>query len=163
MKLFAAVISLGVLGSLAAYAQAPAAPPAPQPPVTADTKAPLVKGSEATKRQTAFWTENGKPMVARGADLEKAPKSATVIDVKVFNLGGGQNYREIAIHKGGSFAPPKGDALVYVLKGELDVKLGEVAGKVRQGDTFRKIGIQDNKYTALKDTVILETDAPGPK
>lgn len=163
MKFVTVVIGLSLCCSFTAYAQAPAGSPAPPPPVTAETRAPLVKSGEAAKRQTAFWTENGKAMVARGADLDKAPKSATVIDVKVFNLGGGQNYREIVIHKGGSFAPPRGDALVYVLKGELDVKLGEVTGKVGPGDTFRKIGIQDNKYTALKETVILETDAPGPR
>ncbi len=147
---------------LAVLAQAPAgAPPAP---ITAESKAALVNAASAPKRQTAFWVENGKAMAARGADVAKAPQGATVIEVKVFDLGGGQNYREITIRKGDMFSPPKGmDALVYVLKGKLEVKLGSVTGTVGPGDAFRKIAIQDNNYKAIEETVIIETDAPGPK
>lgn len=149
-----------LLSATASFAQAPP-PPAP---ITAESKAALVAGATAPKRQAAFWVENGKPMAARGADVAKAPQGAAVIDVKVFDLGGGQNYREITIRKGDSFAPPKGmDALVYVLKGKLEVKLGAVSGTVGPGDAFRKIAIQDNNYKALEETVIVETDAPGPK
>lgn len=144
--------------SISAFAQAPA--PAP---LTPDSKAALVQGANAPKRQTAFFVENGQPKALRGPDIAKAPAGAAVIDVKVFDMGGGQNYREITIKKGDSFAPPRGDALVYVLKGKLDVKLGTVSGTVGPGDAFRKIGIQDNNYKAVEETVILETDAPATK
>jgi len=124
-------------------------------------RAAVVKGADITPRQTAFWVENGAPKAARGADVANAPKGATVIDVKVFDLGGGQNYREIKIRKGDAFSPPKGrDALVYVLSGKLDVKLGDVKDTVGPGDSFRKIAAQDNNYTAVEETVIVETDAP---
>ena len=165
MKVAFVVFGLSMLGSIAANAQAPAAAPPPPPPapLTAESKAPLVKGDAAPVRQTAFWMENGQPKAARGPDVAKAPKDSAVIDVKIFDLGGGQNYRQITIRKGDSFAPPRGDALIYVLKGQLDVKLGTVTGKVGPGDAFRKIGIQDNKYTALEETLIVETDAPASK
>lgn len=164
MKVATLTICAALFGAGTAFAQAPAAAPPAPAPITADSKAAVVSGAAAPKRQTAFWVENGMPKAARGADVAKAPPGATVIDVKVFDLGGGQNYREITIKKGDSFSPPKGmDALVFVLKGKLDVKLGAVTGTVGPGDAFRKIAIQDNKYTAVEETVIVETDAPGPK
>lgn len=150
-------IAAAILLAAPAAAQAPAAG-------SADVAAPVVKADAAAKRQTAFWTENGKPMVARGADVAKAPKDATVIDVKVFDLGGGQNFREITVRKDSAFNPPKGaDALVYVLKGRLQVKLGPATSVVGPGDSFRKVAALDNTYTALEETVILETDAPPLK
>jgi hypothetical protein len=152
---FAVALLLGA----PAMAQIPGDAAAP-----AGLTAPVVKADAAAQRQTAFWTENGKPMAARGADVAKAPQDATVIDVKVFDLGGGQNFREITIRKDSSFNPPKGaDALIYVLKGRLQVKLGAATSVVGPGDSFRKVAALDNTYTALEETVILETDAPPLK
>ncbi|MCB2106915.1 MAG: hypothetical protein KDE14_04400 [Rhodobacteraceae bacterium] len=125
-------------------------------------RAAVVKGANIMPRQSAYWVENGERKAARGKDVATAPKDATVIDVKVFDLGGGQNYREIKIRKGDAFSPPKGrDALIFVLSGKLDIKLGDVTDSVGPGDSFRKIAAQDNLYTAVEETVIVETDAPA--
>ena len=152
MKLASLSIGLIVAATAAALAQP-----------TADSKAPVVKGKELTKTPVAFYSENGKPVVARGPDSAKAPKDATVIQVEAIPLGG-VNYTRITIPKGKSFTAPKGgDSIVYVLKGKLNVKLGTVSADVGAGDAWRKLAPQDNIYTAVDEAVILETSAPQTK
>lgn len=164
MNRIGSVSVLFLLGVSAIYAQVPASgAPAKPTPITADSKAPVVHAAEALKRPTAFWVENGKSRILRGAEVAKAPKNATVIDVEVFNLGGGQVYRKVRIPKGETFMSPKGiaDTLVYVLKGKLHLRLGTVDTTVVAGDAYRKIAAQNNIYSALEDTVFIETDAPS--
>ncbi len=166
MKLASLSLGLIIAATTAALAQppaaAPAAPPAP-PALTADSKAPIVKGKELTKNPVAFITENGATKVVRGPDALKAPKDATVIQTEAFPLGG-VNYTRITIPKGKSFNAPKGgDSMVYVLKGKVKVKLGSVTAELGEGDAWRKLGPQDNTYSAVSEVVILETSAPATK
>ncbi|MSO98929.1 MAG: hypothetical protein EXR11_12045 [Rhodospirillaceae bacterium] len=168
MKLLSLSVSLILSGAASAHAQAqapaaaPAAPPAP-PPLTAESNSPVVKASEARMIDIAYWVDaSGKYMQARGEEAKNAPKNAAMAHVKVFNLGNGQNMREITLSKGAPFTAPKGgDVLVYVTKGKIDLKLGKVSATVAAGDSYRKIGPQDNIYTCMEDScVFAETDAP---
>lgn len=133
-------------------------------PITTSSNAPIVHGSEATKRRTATWVENGSPQIARGPDVANAPKGATVIDVEIFDLGGERSYRKVSLPRGAKVPSPResatSTALVYVLKGKMNIKLGSVNATVAAGDAFRKIGAQENFYDVLEDTVFVETDAP---
>lgn len=133
------------------------------PPATEAT-APVVRVREVTKAPIAFYVENGKNIVARGPDAAKAPKDAVVLQVEIMPLGGSQNYRRITIAKGQSFtAPTTSDTLVYLLKGKMRLKLGGVEAELGEGDAWRKIAVQPNIYTALEDTLLVETDAPLTK
>ena len=106
----------------------------------------------------------GQLVVARGPDAAKAPKDAVVVQVEILPLGGTQTYRRITIAKGQSFtAPANSDTLVNVLKGRMRLKLGAVDAEVGVGDAWRKIAVQTNVYTALEDTLLVETDAPLTK
>jgi hypothetical protein len=42
----------------------------------------------------------------------------------------------------------------------MKLKLGSVDAEVGEGDAWRKIAVQTNVYTALEDTLLLETDGP---
>jgi hypothetical protein len=164
MKLVCMTLGLALAGTTAAFAQAPAAapaPPPPPPPITAESKAPVVKGAEVTAMEVAFWSENGKAMIARGPDVKNAPKTAAIAKVKAFPLGGGQMIRQVTFPKGAEISAPKGgDTLVYVTKGKMELKLGSVTATVGPGDAFRKIAVQDNVYKCIEETTIVETDAP---
>lgn len=160
MKL--ASLSLGLILAATTAAIAAEAPPAP-PALTADSKAPVVKGADLTKMPVAFINENGTMKVVRGPDALKAPKDATVIQVEPIPLGG-VNYQRLTIPKGKSFTAPKGsDSIVYVLKGKINVKLGTVTADLGPGDAWRKLSPQENVYTAIEETQILETAAPATK
>ncbi len=149
------MLSVLLLASGIAFAQAP---------LTPESKAPVVRIKDVTKAPIAFYVENGKNIVARGPDAAKAPKGAVVLQVEIMPLGGAQNYRRITIAKGQSFtAPTNSDTLVYVLKGKMKLKLGAVDAEVDEGDAWRKIAVQTNIYTALEDTLLVETDAPLTK
>ncbi len=167
MKIALLSLGLALAGASGAYAQAPAAaPPPPPPPLTADSKAPVVKAGEAMAVEVAFWTDaTGKYNVARGAEAKNAPKNAAMAHVKFYQLGNGQNMREVTLPKGAPFTAPKGgDCLVFVTKGKLNVKLGTVSASLVAGDSYRKIGVQDNIYTCDDAScTIVETDAPPPK
>lgn len=153
-----ATLGMSLLMASGLYAITATAQPAAEP-----VTAPVVMADDAPSYPVAFWTENGEPKAARGEAVETAPDVATVINVKVFDLGNRQMFREITIQQGDAFSPPKGrDALIYVLEGKLEVRLGEgVKAVVNAGDAYRKVAAQDNLYTALETTVILETDAPS--
>ena len=154
MKLISLTAALLVSG--AAYAAEPAAAPAP---LTADSKAPVVKSTEGTVTPVAIVMQDGKPTMMRGPDAAKAPADAKKFSVKAFALGNGNVYREISLSKGTVLPAPKnGDTIVYVVKGHLSVKLGAENAQVGPGDTWRKIAPQDNVYTAVDDAVIVETD-----
>lgn len=160
MKLICLTAGVALAAAAVANAQAPAsAPPAPAL-TTVNSTAPVLKGKELPQIDVAMWTENGKAMVARGADVKNAPKTATVFKVRPFPLGSGGAIREVSIPKGGGFSPPKTtDTMVYMIKGRLKVKLGSVTGEVGPGDVFRKIALQNNSYAALDDVVFVEAEA----
>ena len=146
------ILGLILLASTAVCAQAP--------PLTADSAAPIVHGKDVAAIPMAAYIENGKALIA--TDLGKAPKDAVVIQVEIFPLGGRASYHRVTIPKGKTFTAPKdGDALAYVVKGKLHVKLGAVEADVGPGDAWRKIAVQDNVYTAIDEAVILDTAAPA--
>ncbi len=156
MKLFSLTAALLLTGATAAYAAEPAAAPAP---LTADSKAPVVKSADGAVTQVAIVNEGGKMTMLRGPDAAKAPAGAMKFSVKAFPLGNGNAFREITLPKGTVLPAPKnGDTIVYVVKGHVNVKLGTETAQLAAGDTWRKIAPQDNVYTSTDDAVIVETD-----
>ena len=159
MKLFYITASLAMAAAFSANAQAPA---------MADKKPELIAyGKTAPAMQVALWAENGKPMVARGAEAVKAaPATATIANVHVLALGV-PNFRQVVFPKGAKILPPAGptDTLVYVLKGHMKLKLGDSKGEVGPGDAYHKVAGQDNFYEVIEETTIVETDyvPPAPK
>ena len=153
------LIALGILlisGVATAQAQTPAAAP-----TVAPAKAAIVSNKTATPAQAALWTEDGKPMIARGPEAMKtAPKNAIIANIKVFPLLG-FTFREVTFPKGAKFLTPMGpmDTVLYVVKGRIKVNLGGVEGEVGPGDALRKISGQISSYEILEEAVVLETDA----
>lgn len=151
-------LALAVASFGEAHAQAPEISSAPSPLIVLEKDAPTIP--------VALWTENGKPQIARGADdVAKAPTTATKIRTKFYRLGD-LTIRRPVFPVGAKFSPLGGsmDTLVYILSGRMKVTMGEVAGEVGPGDTFREIAGQQTVFEVLEDVVALEINVPpSPK
>jgi quercetin dioxygenase-like cupin family protein len=147
---FAATVAIGAMCCLS-EAQSPATSPY------------VVKAKDAPVIPAALWMENGKPMVLRGAEAKKAPPTATVIQAVVYNLGG-PSYRRVIFPKGARFSPPSNtaDTLLYVLKGRVEVKLGdEPMVEVGPNDAFRERAGVLTQFHAVEESELVETNVPA--
>jgi len=122
----------------------------------------VVARDQAMVVPAALWTEEGTPMVARGAEaVAAAPANAVRVTVRVFGATG---VREVTVPAGSEFLPPKGaqDTVVYLAKGRMTVTLGDEVTQISAGDVFQKAGSSDNKYQAHEDSVLVEHYVPSP-
>jgi quercetin dioxygenase-like cupin family protein len=152
-------LSLGFVGAIAAGLIASAAAQAP----TAAASKFIAKGKDAPVIPVALWMENGKPMVLRGADAKNAPPSATVIKAVFYNLDG-PSYRRVIFPAGAKFSPPSNtaDTLLYVVKGRVEVKLGdEPMVEVGPNDAFRERAGVLTQFHALEESELVETNVPA--
>lgn len=157
MKFATMTFGLMVCGGMCAVAQAPANRPAP---VTVDSTAPVVRSADVPKQRTAFYRVDGKPIVKSGPDVAQAPANALIIQFEDFPLGGRAGFRRITIPRGRAYIPHGGTDMVgYLVQGKLGLKLGKVVTEVGVGDTWRRIALQENLYTAIEEVVILESEA----
>jgi len=124
----------------------------------------VVFGKDAPVLPVALWMEDGKPKVARGADTKNAPASATIIESVGYNLDG-PSYRRVTFPKGARFSPPSNpasDTILYVLKGRVEVTLGdEPAVVVGPKDAFRERAGTITKFHAIERSELLETSIPA--
>jgi quercetin dioxygenase-like cupin family protein len=154
LKLATAAVTLGALVDGAA-AQAPDAGATPKF---------VAFGKTAPVTPVALWTEDGKPNVLRGPEAKNAPPSATVIESVFYNLDG-PSYRRVIFPKGAHFSPPSNpasDTILYVLKGRVEVKLGdEAAVTVGPNDAFRERAGTITKFHALERSELVETSIPA--
>ena len=160
LTLALALAGIAVGSQLTCAADGPAAAPAP----AAARAAPklVVKGKDAPVVPVALWTENGKPMVLRGADSKNAPAGATIVHATIYNLGG-PSFRKVVFPKGARFSPPSNteDTLLFVLKGRLKVKMGDVAAEVGPNDAFRERAGVMTEFDAVEETELVETNIPA--
>ena len=123
----------------------------------------IVSGRDAPITEVAFWSDSGKPMVARGEDAKKAPAGAVHVTSKIFNMGG-LTMREVRIPKGAQFAPPAGpnDTLIYVQSGRVKVKSGDAEREAGAGDTIREVAGRLTQFNVLEAAVFIEATIPSP-
>jgi quercetin dioxygenase-like cupin family protein len=154
LKLATAAVSLGAL----VHGAAAQAPDDATPPKS------VAFGKTAPVTPVALWMENGKPMVLRGAEAKNAPPSATVIEAVFYNLDG-PSYRRVIFPKGARFSPPSNpasDTILYVLKGRVEVKLGDEAEvTVGPNDAFRERAGTITRFHALERSELVETSVPS--
>ncbi len=156
MKFATATLGFMLYGGMCAFAQTPASPA----PVTITSTAPVVRSDDVPKRPTAFYRVDGKPVTKSGSDIAQAPANALIVQFEDFPLGGRAAFRRITIPKGRAYIPHGGtDMIGYLVQGKLGLKLGSVATEVGVGDTWRRIAMQENLYTAIEEVVILEAEA----
>ena len=154
MKTTISVITLLLVGRTAAFAQEAAAPPPPKGEL-------IVHGSDLASEPVAMWTEDGKIKFLRGEAAAKAPPGAGQLISKHFDLRGPQ-IREVIFRKGSKFNPPggKNDTLMYILSGHMKVKIGDLDGEVRGGDSLREVAGTLTTFDVLEDTKVIETNVP---
>jgi len=129
--------------------------PAPQ---HANPEATWLKASQAQVSNVVEWLDIGKLLSATVETAALAPADASRYAVHTFALPG-YPLLETRLAKGTVMLPRSegSDQLFYVVKGAMHAVLADTAVDVVTGDSMRSLAGRDYSFTALEDTVFIQT------
>ena len=127
-----------------------------------NAEAAWITAAQAGWVYVAEWIEGAKVRCVSGEAVGSAPSGASHYAQKSFTL---QGYTLVETHvtTGNSILPrtDRADNLFYVIKGRMNAVIADTRDEVIAGDTLRSVAGRPYGFTALEDSVFVQTAVPS--